>query len=233
MKERLDSEWLFRSPIDFEYNKYVVLNYIKNSENRLNDLKLYPDLHEITMNLINITSIGKDNKIIYLTKQVNEYDEEMGLADIKYIDIPDLENKEKIEIDKTIKYSYPKFLDLFNFAKSIWTLAFDNIDIKIKKNLNVSSKEGYFYLFDKEVNILYIYYYNNNKNNLFLEVVSEPYTGKPSIIKVIQKITEIKGDLEIPIYEIITNKTFPVKETIVPIVKRKLVLKNIQKTETI
>ena len=47
MNVKLNSEWLFRSPIDFEYNKYIALNYIKSSEDRLNDLKIYPDLHDI------------------------------------------------------------------------------------------------------------------------------------------------------------------------------------------
>ena len=29
MNEKLNSDWLFRIPIDFEYNKYIALNYIK------------------------------------------------------------------------------------------------------------------------------------------------------------------------------------------------------------
>ena len=44
MNEKLNSEWVFRRPIDFEYNKYIALNYIKSSEGRLNDLKIYPDI---------------------------------------------------------------------------------------------------------------------------------------------------------------------------------------------
>ena len=34
----LTSDWLFKKPIDFEYKKYILLNYVKNSENRLNEL---------------------------------------------------------------------------------------------------------------------------------------------------------------------------------------------------
>ena len=88
MNVKLNSEWLFRSPIDFEYNKYIALNYIKSSEDRLNDLKIYPDLHDITLNLINIASIGKDNKTISLTRKLNEYDDEIELGDFKYVEIP-------------------------------------------------------------------------------------------------------------------------------------------------
>ena len=31
----LTSDWLFKKPIDFEYKKYILLNYIKNSENTI------------------------------------------------------------------------------------------------------------------------------------------------------------------------------------------------------
>ena len=77
--ERLSSDWMFRTPIDFEYNKYILLNYIKNSESRLNQLKIYPDLQEVTLNIVNVASIGKDNKIISLDKIINEFDDEINL----------------------------------------------------------------------------------------------------------------------------------------------------------
>ena len=117
MNEKLNSEWVFRRPIDFEYNKYIALNYIKSSEGILNDLKIYPDLHDITLNLINIASIGKDNKIISLTRELNEYDDEIELGDFRYDEVPELMVKDKSEVSRTINFTYPKLLDLFNFAK--------------------------------------------------------------------------------------------------------------------
>jgi hypothetical protein len=42
----LTSDWLFKKPIDFEYKKYILLNYVKNSENRLNELKITAQNYE-------------------------------------------------------------------------------------------------------------------------------------------------------------------------------------------
>lgn len=233
---KLNPEWLFRHPIDFEYNKYVALNYIKSSESRLNDLKIYPDLHDITINLINIASIGKDNKTISLTRQLNEYDDEIGIEDFKYDNIPELVNKDKSEVSRTINFTYPKLLDLFNFAKSIWTLAFDNIDVKLKKNKTAPSSSGYFYFFDKSKKLLYIYsfdiilnYGKYDSNSKFIEIYCGGYDNKISSIKVFEKLKENQCDITKQVYEITTTQEFPVRETILPIAKRKIIFKNIDR----
>lgn len=233
---KLNPEWLFRHPIDFEYNKYVALNYIKSSEGRLNDLKIYPDLHDITINLINIASISKENKTISLTRQLNEYDDEIVIGDFKYDQIPELVNKDKTEVNRTINFTYPKFLDLFNFAKSIWSLAFDNIDVKLKKNKTASSSSGYFYYFDKTKKLLYIYSYDillddgkYNSNSSFNEVYCGDYDNKISIIKVFDKLKENGCDITKQLYEITSTQDFPVRETVLPIAKRKIIFKNISK----
>lgn len=236
MNVKLTPEWLFRHPIDFEYNKYVALNYIKSSEGRLNDLKIYPDLHDITINLINIASISKENKTITLTRQLNEYDDEIVIGDFKYDQIPDLINKDKSEVSRTINFTYPKFLDLFNFAKSIWSLAFDNIDVKLKKNKAASSSSGYFYYFDKSKKLLYIYSYDieledgkYSSNSVFNEIYCGDYDNKISMIKVFDKLKDNKCDITKQVYEITSTQEFPVRETIIPIAKRKIIFKNINK----
>jgi len=235
MKEKLNSDWLFRAPIDFEYNKYIALNYIKNSENRLNDLKIYPDLHEITINLINIASIGKESKTISLGRTLNEFDDDIEIGDFNYNEIPELISKDKIEINKTINFTYPKLLDLFNFAKSIWTLAFENIDVKVKKNTKAPTNSGYFYYFDKVDNIVYIYSFDiilkNEKyesSSSFKEIYIGDYGNKISIITIMDKLKENNCDISKPIFEITTKQNFPVRETLLPMAKRKLILKNIQ-----
>lgn len=65
--------------------------------------------------------------------------------------------KDKSEVNRTINFTYPKFLDLFNFAKSIWTLAFENIDVKLKKNKAAASSTGYFYFLTKQKIIIYLF----------------------------------------------------------------------------
>ena len=38
------------------------------------------------------------------------------------------------ELDKTIRYSNGKLFDAFNFAKSIWNVAYETVEVTLKKN---------------------------------------------------------------------------------------------------
>jgi len=229
----LTSDWLFKKPIDFEYKKYILLNYIKNSENRLNELKIYPDLQEITINIANIASIVKDNKIISLNKILIDFDTEINLSDFKYDLIPDIESNEQTEINKTINFTYPKLLDLFNFAKSIWVFAFDNIDLRLKKNKQSSLIIGYFYYYCKSSNLLCLYFFDFTKNqdsystyNEFEEVFYDVIDKSISIAIILNLIKKHSGENNYVIYEVKATKEFPIREALIPIVKRKLMLKN-------
>lgn len=229
----LPSDWLFKKPIDFEYKKYILLNYVKNSENRLNELKIYPDLQDVTINIVNIASIVKDNKIISLNKVLSDFDDEINLSDFKFDLIPDLESNEHIEITKTINFTYPKLLDLFNFAKSIWAFAFENIDLNIKKNKQSSLIIGYFYYYCKSNNLLCLYFFDFTKNqdsystyNEFEEVFCDVIDKPISIAIILNLIKKHSGENNYVIYEVKSTKEFPVKETLIPIAKRKIMLKN-------
>lgn len=230
MMERLTPNWLFRLPIDFEYNKYILLNYVKNSENRLNQLKIYPDLQEVTLNIVNIASIAKDNKVIILNKFLNEFDDEIAISDFKFDEIPELNSNEQVEITRTINFSYPKLLDLFNFAKSIWMFAFENIDLNIKKNKNAPIIKGYFYYYSKFNKSLHLYSFDFSEGqsdyDAFKELFSEEINKSISISTVLTLIKDSGGDLNSIIYEVKTDQELPIKETLIPIAKRKLILKN-------
>ncbi|MCF8339779.1 MAG: hypothetical protein K9I82_02305 [Chitinophagaceae bacterium] len=233
MMERLEPNWLFRTPMDFEYNKYVLLNYIKSSEVRLNNLNIYPDLQEVTISIINLATIIKDNKILLINKILKNIDDEVNLSDFTFEPMPELSEFEKIEVTKTIKFSYPKLLDLFNFAKSIWVFAFDNTNIIIKKNKNASLEKGYFYFFSKKERELYLFSFDFTKNKKeysnyteFTEIFVGNIDSGISISIVLNLIKNNDGDSSSIIYEVKSNQDFPINETLIPIVKRKIILRN-------
>ena len=65
--------------------------------------------------------------------------------------------KPYITVIKTLKFSNSRLFDTFNIAKSIWNLAYDNIDLYIKKNridkfcffcsLSINERHVSFYIF--------------------------------------------------------------------------------------
>ena len=69
-----------------------------------------------------------------------------------------------IEYQKILKYSHPKLKDYFGITKSIWSMAYDSIDVRIKKNkIYLESKIGFFYYKTKEE--LYVWRYSAKKGS--------------------------------------------------------------------
>ena len=61
---KLSPEWMLKEPIDFEYNKYTLLDYLQKCEKRFNNLEIYPDFVELSLHLANIQSLVKENTLL-------------------------------------------------------------------------------------------------------------------------------------------------------------------------
>jgi len=40
---KLNPEWMLKEPVDFEFNKYTLLDYLQKCEQRFNNLEIYPE----------------------------------------------------------------------------------------------------------------------------------------------------------------------------------------------
>ena len=84
------------------------------------------------------------------------------MSDLKVKDIPVLATEEVEEYKKIIKNSQPQLYDYFNFAKSLWSVVYESIDIKVRKNKSkIKSKSGFFYYMTGDK--LYIWLYATKK----------------------------------------------------------------------
>ena len=154
---KLDPEWMLKEPIDFEYNKYTLLDYIQKCEKRFDNLEIYPDFVELSLHLANLQSLVKENLLLMTKKKFESCDDEILLKELLPKKPRELTMEEEKELDKTIKFSGTKLFDAFNIGKSIWNLAFDNIHLNIKKNKeNISTGRGYVYFFKRENQTLYV-----------------------------------------------------------------------------
>ena len=134
MEFKLNPEWMLKEPLDFEYNKYALLGYLQKCEQSLNNFEIYPDFVEISLHLANVQSLNKENTLLLTNKKFESCDDEIMLRDLFPKKPRELSDDEKIELNKTLQYSNGKLFETFNFAKSMWNIAFDNIDISLKKN---------------------------------------------------------------------------------------------------
>lgn len=229
---RLNPDWMLRKPIDFEYNKYRLLDYIQKCEKGFDNLEIYPDFIEISLHLANIQSLYKSNKVLFTEKSLDVYDDDLFLKDLIKKDIKKLSEEEEKELGKTLMYSIEKLLDTFNIAKSIWNLAYDNMEVILRKNKNnVSYGKGFCFYYKKDDDDLYVWEFlfeenmetGHNKFNINLIYQDKP--SELSLMTIIEENTTfnyIEFFKELPVFEVKSTQFFPMEKTFIPIMKRRI-----------
>jgi hypothetical protein len=143
---KLNPEWMFKEPLDFEYNKYTLLDYLQKCDQSFDKFELYPDFVELSLHLANIQSISKENTLLLTNKKFESPDDEILVKELTPKKPRKLTETEENELDKTLRFSGPKLFDAFNIAKSIWNIAFESIDLYLRKNKNnLVSGSGYIF----------------------------------------------------------------------------------------
>lgn len=100
---KLDPEWLLKEPLDFEYNKYTLLDYLQKCEQNFDKLEIYPDFVELSLHLANIQSLVKENTLLLTKKKFESPDDEILLKELYPKKPRELTKDEEDELDKTIK----------------------------------------------------------------------------------------------------------------------------------
>jgi hypothetical protein len=229
---KLNPEWLLKEPIDFEYNKYTLLDYIQKCEQNLDRFEIYPDFVELSLHLANIQSLNKENTLLLTDKKFESCDDEIMLRDLYPKKPRELSDEERNELLKTIEYSNYKLFDTFNFAKSIWNLVFDTVEISLKKNKNnLGSGMGYSFYYGKKENKVYVWEYQikrdrkrPNTNKTTIKLIYENSPEDITLSSIIENNSSFikKNYKTFPVFEMQCNQEFPMEQTIVPIMKRKI-----------
>ena len=242
---RLDTNWILQEPIDLEHKQYVLLDYITKVDKDFDKFKLYPSFQELSIHLANIGSIKESGRYISLNRLPEEIDDEVLLTDLNYKKIRNTKDNVD-EILKIIDYSKDKLTDLFLIGKSIWTLLYDNVSIRIVfndlKKTNTKPGIGFFYIVYDEVLHVYQYRINTytkttNENKCKVDLIYKgdviDVTDKKSLINLIRKgaiiFNEKKSEKFLsqiedsyPIFRVRYEEKFPLEGSILSIAKRKV-----------
>jgi hypothetical protein len=230
---KLNPEWMFKEPLDFEYNKYTLLDYLQKCDQSFDKFELYPNFVELSLHLANVQSVAKENTILLTNKRFESPDDEILIKELISKKPRELTETEESELEKTLKFSAPKLLDAFNIAKSIWNIAFESIDIFLRKNKNnINSSLGYIVFYRKSEEKLYVWEYeikNDKKdksaNRAQLRLISEGGVDEKTFTDIIDsnsKWNQNEFYKNLPVFEIKCSQNFPFEQTMVPIIKRKV-----------
>lgn len=228
----LDTDWIFQGYLDVEHRRYVLLDYFSKMGKYLEEIKLYPMFLELSIHLGNIHTLLKEGKILYVDRVIPTPDYELLPSDLKMKNMPVLTIEEEIELQQILKESQILIKDYFNFAKSLWSLVYDSIEIKVKNNKkNANSKTGFFYY--KRDEGVYVWKYTTRKvykvkdqTRTTLDLIYSGNIDGLTINKILTKFSktyEIKDESKLPVFEMFSDGKFPIEETLVPLFKRKLI----------
>lgn len=227
----LNTDWMFEKPIDREYKEYKLLSYFQKMGDRLDKLELYPGFIELSLHLMNVQTLMRDQKIVYTDKKLTNIDDEILVKDLKVKELPILSDEERKEFISILTYSAPRIMEYFNVAKSVWTIVFDSLDMKIRRNKkNAIHPKGFFYFVDHE-KTYHVWEYTIKKEtklnpqqmtNIKL-IYSEPI-NELTISKIINKFSSFDSmDKKIgPIFHMTSSGVFPLEETLLPMFKRRI-----------
>jgi hypothetical protein len=183
--------------------------------------------------LANVQSIAKENTLLLTNKKFESPDDEILIKELSPKKPRQLTEKEESELDKTLKFSGPKLFDAFNVAKSIWNIAFESIELFLRKNKNnLTSDLGYIFFYRKFDEKLYVWEYeiksdkkDKSMNKSYLNLISQGGVDEKTLTEIIEsksKWNQTDFYKTLPVFEVKCSQNFPFEETTVPIIKRKV-----------
>lgn len=227
---KLKPDWMFSQPIDFEYNKYTLLDYIQKCEKSFDDFKIYPDFVEVSLHLANLQSLMKERTLLLTKKRFEHPDDEILVKELYPKIVTGLTEEEFAEIEKTIMFSGNKLLDTFNIGKSIWSIVYESTTINIKRNKKYfNSGRGFIYFPIKEIKKVLVWEFTLKKYRgdvkMYMQLIWEGNPEGLRIFDICQENSSWKDSQihNLPLFEVLTNNKFPMEETMIPMIKRKIV----------
>jgi hypothetical protein len=231
----MKTNWVYKQPIDFEHKQYVLLDYYQKIQKEFDDLKLYPSFQQVTLHLANISSVKNKNQYMSIGREFTEPDDEIMLNEIKYHTVRKTTPEERKVILEVSDFARDKLTSLFMIGKSLWEIVNESVSLKLVKNSEqIMTGNGYI-KFNLD-NTLYIYEYrlrpaidgDFNTQKCFLNKI---YEGEPKgLYQTTVDNTKFynpeisKEDLVklLPLFEASFDNKYPLVETIVPMIRRKI-----------
>ena len=149
----LSPVWFVEKQIDFEYQKYILLDYVQHIKKSFDDLKLYPWLLDLKFHIQNLESYRTTKKLIEdRIKDLRGFDfEKMTLL----YDIPD-QSVDFDTVNKIVEYAEKKLNNVHKIGREIWQEVNGNIYLNYVGIIPEYKKEG-FVIINKLNEVLYVY----------------------------------------------------------------------------
>ncbi|NND95104.1 MAG: hypothetical protein HKN45_09575 [Flavobacteriales bacterium] len=231
----LKHDWLTDHLIDFEYKKYILLDYLQKSKRQFNEMKLFPTLSELIFHYRNLMHYIESKELIDENLPV-----EMAAMDIKAMKLLyeriSQDDELMAVLNEIVAYAMPQLEDAIYEGREIYEIVEDHIRVDTVGIVPLYNKEGYFILSNDEEESAYVYRYDvsaiekpdESYRTISSEFVRTVVKSKYETVDDV-KLALIKENKELPnpaLYRFHSTLDVPHDETFLPISKR-ILLKEI------
>ena len=221
--EKLDKDWLTKDNTDFEYKKYVLLDYLQKVNNKFKEKKIYPYLSDCIEEFRSLKNL-LEQKDKLTPKELTSID--FKNMELVYTTIDDDIFK---QVEKLINYALRRLKGTIEEGRKICDKIEEKIIFKSVGIIIENNEEGYLILSSK-TSIIYHYKMDtliiegNKYKSLRTTAITTPNIPTLESQENI-KIDYINPICETPktVYGAYSEEDIPFVETYLPIVKRILI----------
>ena len=231
MKE-LSKNWFIEGSIDFEYKKYILLDYLQEINHHFDKSRLYPNLTDLIFHFNNLLYFKKNKSMLQQAFPQRLTKADIDAVKLTYQKIVD-DDSSMQEIENIINYAIHKMDPAIKIGKEIYDFVESHLNIDPVGITPLMPYHGYFSLRNGNERTNWIYEYQitifENKddkyrgiNITFLETYEESITKTPESIK----LDLIRRNQYMPnpaVYYVQSDIAFPLEQTLLPVAKRSLV----------
>jgi len=228
----LSMNWFIEGAIDFEYKKYVLLDYLQEINRHFDRNHLYPNLTDLIFHYNNLLAF-KQNK----TLLQQNFPQRLSKADIEAVKL----TYQKIvqddntmhEIEQIISYALYRMDPAMQTGREIYDFVESCLDIDPVGVVPLLPYNGYFTLSNgnERTNRVYEYQFTlfESKDDKYrgihihlVDTFERNLVNTPESIK--QRLIKSRKHLPNPaMYHVQSEISFPLEETLLPVAKRSLV----------
>lgn len=228
----LGVNWFIEGTIDFEYKKYVLLDYLQEINRHFDKSKLYPNLSDLVFHYNNLLCF-KQNKVMLQ----NAFPQRLTEADIAavkltYQKIVEDDNSMQ-EIEQIITYAMATMDPAIKTGREIYEFVESHLNIDPVGIMPLLPYDGYFSLRNGRESTTHLYEYHftifEDKNDKYRGIniqLIDTYKHSLANTPEAMKLSLIRRNKHLPnpaVYYVHSDITFPLEQTLLPVAKRRLV----------
>jgi hypothetical protein len=228
----LGINWFIEGSIDFEYKKYILLDYLQEINRHFDKSKLYPNLTDLIFHFNNLLYFKKNKTMLQQAFPQRLTQADLDAVKVTYEKIVDDDASMK-EIESIISYALQKMDPAIQTGKEIYDFVESRLNIDPIGIVPLMPYHGYFSLRNGKERTNWVYEYQitifesqedkfRGININFVETFEQSITNTPESIK----LDLIRRNKHLPnpaVYYVHSDITFPLEQTLLPVAKRSLV----------